>query len=181
VSDIADFRPEELVGELNRHGVRYVLIGGLAALLHGSPYITYDSDICPARDASNLERLAGALIALDARIRAEGAEAELPFDRSPQFLARMEILNLVTRHGNLDISFRPSGTAGYEDLARGAVWYEFGAHRVWVASLLDVVRSKQAANRDKDRLVLPVLRELLERNVVPDEEDDAATDPASEP
>ena len=174
MTEPADFRPEELVGELNRHGVRYVLIGGLAAILHGSPYITYDSDICPSRDASNLERLAETLVALDARIRTEAAEAGLPFDRSAQFLGRMEILNLVTRHGNLDISFRPSGTDGYEDLARSAVRYDFGGHHVQVASLLDVVRSKQAANRDKDRLVLPTLRELLERTARPEPCEDAA-------
>lgn len=64
---------DELFAYLDRHGVRYVLIGGLAAVLHGSPLLTSDADICPARDPDNLIRLAAALDDLDARIRAGGS------------------------------------------------------------------------------------------------------------
>ena len=71
------FAPEELLGTLERHGVRYVLIGGLAATLHGSPLRTGDADICPARDAANLERLAQALQEIDARIRTADAPGGL--------------------------------------------------------------------------------------------------------
>jgi len=54
---------------LEQNGVRYVLIGGLAAILHGSPQATFDADICPARDGDNLEKLATALVQMRARIR----------------------------------------------------------------------------------------------------------------
>ena len=64
---------DELFACLDRHGVRYVFIGGLAAVLHGSPLLTSDADICPARDPDNLIRLAAALDDLDARIRAGDA------------------------------------------------------------------------------------------------------------
>jgi hypothetical protein len=157
------FRPTELLQSLSRHQLRYVVIGAFAATLHGSPLRTNDADICPAHDRENLELLSRSLIDLEARIRAEGEPLGLEFDCNAEFLSRVEIWNLVTRFGPLDISFRPSGTGGYEDLVRAAVTYPIGNVRVRVASLLDVIRSKEAANRPKDRDALPVLRELLAR------------------
>src|SRR5438034_1930158 len=83
---------------LEAHAVRYVLIGGLAATLHGSPLRTGDADICPARDAENFERLARALEAMDARIRAPDLEAGVRFACDAR-LAGVELLNLTTRFG----------------------------------------------------------------------------------
>ena len=164
-NDIAPLRPRELFDVLNRHGVRYVVIGMLAAALHGSPLATQDADICPAQDPDNLERLASALRDLDARLetpdRPEGVA--LPYDG--KFLAQVEVWNLVTRFGHLDVSFRPPGTRGYDDLRREAVTLDVGGGlRVPVASLLDVIRSKEAAGRQRDRQALPTLRELLARS-----------------
>ena len=70
--------------------------------------------------------------------------------------------NLVTDLGRLDIAFEPSGTQGYADVARDAVHLTILGTEVDVASLADVIRSKEAAGRDKDRLVLPVLRRIQE-------------------
>ncbi|MGQ0669497.1 MAG: hypothetical protein ACT4PO_07480 [Actinomycetota bacterium] len=70
-------------------------------------------------------------------------------------------MNLVTDHGRLDITLKPSGTAGYEDLVRDAIHLSILGAEIDVASLADVVRSKEAAGREKDRLVLPVLRRIL--------------------
>jgi hypothetical protein len=70
--------------------------------------------------------------------------------------------NLVTDHGRLDVTFVPSGTTGYEDLARDAVHLVILGVDVDVASLADVIRSKEAAGREKDRVVLPVLRRILD-------------------
>ena len=141
----------------------YVLIGGLAASLHGSPHVTTDVDITPSAERGNLARLAGALKDLDARIRAPGEPDGLPFDRSAATLARLSILNLTTRHGDLDITFVPSGTAGFDDLRQRAIEITVHETRVVVAALADIVRSKEAAGREKDRLTLPTLRRLLER------------------
>ena len=68
------FRPEEILAALERHDVRYVLIGGLAATLRGSPYPTGDVNITPASDRANLGRLAAALRALEAKLRVEGRD-----------------------------------------------------------------------------------------------------------
>ena len=64
------FDPEQILSTLNTHGVRYVVIGALAALAHGAPIgATYDVDVTPSRDGENLERLSQALSNLDAHIR----------------------------------------------------------------------------------------------------------------
>jgi hypothetical protein len=152
---------DEILACLERHGVRYVLIGGLAAVLHGSPQFTFDADICPARDGSNLDALAGALRELGARIRTPDVPDGLPFACDAAFLARVGLLNLVTRFGDLDLSFTPSGTGGYADLHEHAVTMHLDKAVVAVAALEDVIRSKEAANRPKDQRALPLLKELL--------------------
>jgi len=163
VADAAPFDPRAILESLDRHGVRYVLIGGLAATLHGSPHVTFDVDITPERSRRNLEALAAALEDLDARVRLEDHPEGLAFDRSPEMLERTEILDLSTRHGALDLTFVPSGTQGYADLRRSTEDLDVDGVRVPVASLADVIRSKEAADREKDRLVLPSLRRLQER------------------
>jgi hypothetical protein len=159
---VAEFQPGEILAVLKRHGVDHVVIGGLAAALHGSPFVTTDVDVTPRRAKKNLERLSEALTELDARIRTGAVPEGVPFDHDADSLARVDLLNLTTRFGDLDISLDPVGTRGYEDLVRDATPFELGSVRVLVASLADVVRSKEAAGREKDRLVLPTLRRLLE-------------------
>lgn len=146
---------------LDRHAVRYVLIGGLAAVVHGSPFPTEDADITPQADRANLTRLAAALGELGARVRTEAEPGGLPFACDAQSLATVNILNLTTEAGDLDITLQPAGTRGYADLQRDASRVELYGVGVRVASLADVIRSKQAANRPKDQRVLPALRELL--------------------
>jgi len=158
------FQPEELLRALEAHGVRYVIIGGIGATLHGSPLPTRDADICPAFDDANLEALAGALKHLAARIRAADAPTGLPFACDAAFLRQMKLLNLTTRFGDLDVAFEPAGTGGFEDLWARAVRYDLGdGLNVPVAALEDIIRSKEAANREKDRHALPVLRLLLHK------------------
>ena len=151
-------RAEEIVSALERHNVRYVVIGGLGAVLHGSPIVTQDADICPARDRENLDRLAAALRELKARLRTSGAPEGIPFPVDGTFLSNVQLLNLTTAFGDLDLAYEPAGTTGYGDLVRNAVVYEIAGRRVPVASLDDIIRSKEAANREKDRAVLPTLR-----------------------
>lgn len=141
----------------------FVTIGGYAAILQGSPYPTTDVDITPEASAGNLDRLAAALRALDARVRHPDIPEGLPFSCDATSLAAAVFWNLTTIHGDLDISFRPAGTQGYPDLLKDALTIELRGREVRVAHLADVIRSKDAANRDKDRRVLPVLRQLLDR------------------
>lgn len=140
----------------------FILIGALAAYLHGSPLPTFDVDITPNPDLDNLARLSQALTAMDAKIRAEGVDP-LPFSHTARSLAGSNIWNLSTRYGDIDIATVPSGTHGYKDLLKGATRLKIGATTLLLASLADIIRSKEAAGRDKDRRALPVLRELLAR------------------
>ena len=160
------FRPDEILTALAAQEVHFVLIGGMAAVLHGDAGVTVDIDIAPSLDATNLDRLAAALRKLDARIRAEGAPDGLPFECSGEFLRNLgldALLNLTTRAGDLDIAFMPAGTQGFDDLRREAVAIDTSAATLLVASLADIIRSKAAADREKDRRALPRLRTLLAR------------------
>jgi hypothetical protein len=143
--------------------VRYVLIGGVAATLHGSPLRTGDTDICPDAHPDNLEKLATALRELKARIRTEGVEGGLAFSCDAAFLSRVGLLNLETEAGDVDLSFTPAGTDGYDDLVAHAARFDLAGTVAPTAALLDIIRSKTAANRPKDRASLPVLEELARK------------------
>lgn len=105
VSELAPLDPERLFTTLADHGVRYILIGAMAARLHGFPRMTADADITPAPDRENLRRLATALRALDAKVFTESVPEGLPFDSTPEMLGRAEIWNLATAAGRLDIVY----------------------------------------------------------------------------
>jgi len=162
MADRSPFRPREMLATLESHGVRYMVIGGLAAALHGSAHVTFDVDITPASDGDNRQRLLGALREMKARVRAEGHPDGLEFLHDGRSLSRAGVWNLVTKFGELDLSFVPTGTEGYDDLRRDSVVVDLRGVTVRVASLADVVRSKEAAGRPKDLLALPTLRRLLE-------------------
>jgi len=163
VSEPGPLDPERIVKVLARHGVRYILIGALAARLQGFPRLTADADITPDRSHDNLVKLAAALRELGARVFTESVPEGLPFDSSAEMLARAELWNLVTSAGRLDVAFRPSGTEGYEDLARGAVRFEVFGVDLLAAGLADIIRSKEAADRPQDRQDVLVLREMVRR------------------
>ena len=159
-----DFQPDRIMQVLAKHGVECIFIGGMAAYLQGSPIPTEDVDIVPEVAPDNLTRLSKALKALDAKVRASGVEP-LPFDHDADSLSAAQIWNLTTKYGDLDITFTPSGTHGYADLKRDAVEVTIRGTTVKLAALVDIVRSKEAAGRDKDRRALPVLRELVDRQL----------------
>ena len=158
------FRPRRMLRVLAEHRAEFVVIGGLAAVLHGAPHTTVDLDVCPRPGEANLRRLASALTALGARLPT-GTGDLLPFRCDAAFLAGVSVLNTTTRAGDLDVCAVPSGTGGYADLRRSAELVELHDEgtpiTVRVAALADVVRSKEAAGREKDRAALHVLRRLL--------------------
>jgi hypothetical protein len=165
VTNNVPYRPDELLAVLERHEVLYVVIGGLAAELRGSPYVTQDVDVTPARTRDNFIRLAAALRELDARLRVPDMEypVEVPLDE--QSFEQGTTWTYVTKHGYLDVALLPDGTRGYEDLRRAATREQLtDTLSISVAALADVIRSKEAAGREKDRAVLPVLRQVLERS-----------------
>jgi hypothetical protein len=153
-------RAKELLAMLAEHKVRYVLIGGMAAVLHGSALITADLDICPDPARDNLERLCNALRDVHARLRTATEPDGVEFECAPELLSRMQMLNMVTDFGAFDLSFRPAAFDGYDDLASHAETMSVAGAAVTIASLDDVIRSKEAANRPKDLAALPQLYAL---------------------
>jgi predicted nucleotidyltransferase len=158
VAGVPEFQPEEVIRLLGRHDVRFVLIGGLAAVTHGAPLVTQDVDLCHARDPENLDRLAAALREVHAELR--GADPGLPFRLDGKTLARGDTFMLTTDIGWIDIMATPAGTSGYEDLARAAEEFQLFGHRVLVAGIEDLIRMKRAAGRPKDLLALEELGAL---------------------
>src|SRR5688572_29720743 len=125
--------------------------------------MTADADITPARNPDNLRRLASALRELDARVYTESVPEGLAFDCTPATLARADMWNLVTSAGRLGVAFTPSGTSGYDDLIRNAVRFEVFDVSLDAASLEDIIRSKESADRPQDRQDVIILREMLRR------------------
>jgi len=158
-----EFDGNAILAVLARHKVALVVIGNYAGLLRGVDLATEDVDITPATSAENLDRLAAALAELGAAIRVPG-EPPIPLPTDARLLANAEIWTLTTRYGNLDITTRPSGTDGYDDLHRNADPQLVATGlRIEVAALEDVIRSKTAAGRAKDLAALAQLRAALER------------------
>ena len=160
---MTEFAPEEILRILDKHEVRYVLIGGLAATLYGSVTPTFDVDITPEMTTANLSRLSAALTELDARVRVEGIPDGLPFSHDATSLMGITTLHVITKFGPLDLATQPAGVTSFADWDAGAQDLTISGIRVRLAGLADIVRSKEAANRDKDKAQLPLLRSLLER------------------
>lgn len=155
---VHDFDPERLLRTLVEHEVQFVLIGGWAAKLHGSPTVTADIDICYARDVANLERLAAALAGLDVRLR--GIDDDVPFVLDAHSLRAGDTFTLTTSIGDIDLIASPAGSRGFDALASSADDLDLGDISVAVASLTDLMDMKRAAGRPKDLIELEVLEAL---------------------
>ena len=156
------FDPITIVDAFNGRHVDYVLIGGFAAELHRAAVPpTRDIDFTPSTTEDNMVRLSAALDDLEARIRTAGVPDGLPFAHDAGSLVRGEMWNLTCSSGDFDLSLHPSGTEGYDDLIRGAIRLHVSSGEVPVASLADIIRSKEAAGRPKDFSALPALHDRL--------------------
>ncbi len=161
---LPSFDPLRALSELVRGGVRFVVIGGIAGRLWGSPSVTNDLDICYARDEENLRALGATLVALHARLR--GAPRDVRFVVDARTLAGGSSFTFVTDAGNLDCLAEPVGTRGFDDLAQAAERVDLDGFSVLVVSLDDLIRMKRSSGRAKDRIeleVLGALRDEIER------------------
>lgn len=161
---MAEYDPVGMLRVLTKHNVDFVVVGGVAARLQGAPILTEDLDVTPKTSPQNLASLSVALDELDAKLRTATEPDGVAFPHDPQLLGAAQQWTLVTRLGDLDLVLQPSGTRGYEDLRVDANALTVATKpllKVLVASLADVIRSKQAAGRAKDLAALPMLRLTL--------------------
>jgi hypothetical protein len=160
VSPHPDLDAAGLLERLDGGGVRYVVIGGVAAVMLGSPSLTGDLDICYDREPANLEALAGVLRGIHARLR--GVKEDVPFRMDARALAAGDSFTFETDLGDFDVLGTPAGTSGYPDLIRTAERLEIGGRQVMVASIDDLIRMKRAAGRPKDMIEIEILGALRE-------------------
>jgi hypothetical protein len=136
------------------------VVGGVAARALGSPLVTADLDVCYARDEANHEAIAGVLRRLHATLR--GADPGRPFRVDARTIAKGDAFAFDTDFGAFDILGTPSGTDGFDDLAKTALRVELDGLTVLIASIDDLIRMKRAAGRPKDLLAIEELGALRE-------------------
>ncbi len=155
---------ERILETLIRRKVKYLVIGGVAAILQGVPLPrTADLDVTPSSDPENKKRLASALRDLEAKLRAPGLDEGVDIPLDERTFSGMVTMTFLTSFGPLDISFVPDGTEGYDDLLRDVQVVERFGIKIPVASVADIVRSKRAAGREKDASHLVILNEFLKK------------------
>jgi predicted nucleotidyltransferase len=143
-----ELRADDILRRLTARGVDFVVIGGIAAVLHGSAQATFDLDICYAIDPGNLAALGEALVELNAQLK--DVDGQVRFVPDARTLKRVEVLTMTTELGELDVLARPSGSPGYEALRRNADRFDLDGFSVLVASIDDLIAMKAAAGRRKD-------------------------------
>jgi hypothetical protein len=158
-----------LLEALDRHGVDFVVVGGIAGLAQGSSYPTYDLDVAYARDPANLWRLADALVAIGVTLR--GAPPDLPSRVEAQTLANGANFTFSTEFGSFDILGDVAGIKSYEELRRHSQPKRIAGVEVRVASLDHLISMKRAANRVKDQLMVVEYVELADQIRLREEDD----------
>lgn len=167
---VHDAGRERILEVLDQHDVQFVVIGGAASQSRGWLGVTADVDVTPARETENLTRLAAALTELGARFRVDPERYPDGFMPPGGLDARtfggQVSIALTTPHGQLDVCLIPDGfPGGYDDLQRNAevIPVALTTRTARVAAAADILLSKQTADRQKDRDMLPALRAAFEK------------------
>lgn len=157
------FDPVRAIRALNERGVKFIVIGGFAGNVWGSPAATFDLDVCYERSPANCDALAEALRTLAATLR--GAPAGLPFQLDGRTIRAGDSFTFDTTAGSLDCLGTPAGSNGYADLLKNAreVEIEEGV-RAMICSIDDLMRMKRAAGRPKDLWAVEILKTVKEEH-----------------
>ncbi len=140
------------------HRVEFIVVGGIAAVLNGAPISTFDLDIVHQRTPENVARLMAALAALDARYRDLAGRLLRP---QIEAIAGDGHHLLLTNCGPVDVLGRIGAGEGFDELRGESNSHLLGDLKVVVLNLSALIRTKQAAGREKDLAVLPILRRTL--------------------
>lgn len=143
-----------------RHEVEFIIVGGVAMNLHGSAHVTFDLDICYARQRENLRRIVAALSSYRPRLR--GLPENLPFIWDEQTLQSGTNFTLTTDLGDIDLLGEVAGVGSYADALAASVSVPLYGIECRTLTLNSLIASKRAANRPKDLLALPELEALRE-------------------
>lgn len=149
-----------LIRRLAAAEVQFVIVGGIAANVHGALRTTLDLDVVYGRNRANLQRLAAALAPIAPYLR--GAPPGLPFSLTSDTLERGLNFTLTTAEGDLDLLGEVAGGGDFERLREASDAIDLEGHTVLVVSLPTLIALKRAAGRGKDREALAELEALLE-------------------
>ncbi len=155
----------DLLERLNKYAVEYVLVGGVAAVVHGSQLVTGDVDICAPLDAPNLAKIVAALSDLQAKFRMTPDRRPLPME--PEKLAGFKNLNLETNLGQLDILSEIAGVGDYASVALHTITLDLGGAICRILDLDTLIQSKKALGRPRDLqavIELEAIRQRLKLN-----------------
>jgi hypothetical protein len=154
-------RQATLLDCLLANEIDFVLIGGMAAVAHGSVRMTRDLDVCVPLDADNFLRLQDALRPLNPMVRA-GAE-RIPLKLDAESAGRLKNLYFLTDAGNLDCLGDVAGIGDYAAALSQSVTIEIGGRPCRVLSLEALIKAKETLGRPHDLLTAIELRAILER------------------
>jgi hypothetical protein len=154
---VTDF--EKIVRLFSEAGIDCVIVGGLAATIHGSARLTQDVDFVYARDRANIGRLVAALKPYSPYLR--GAPPGLPFEWSEATIERGLNFTLTTALGDIDLLGEITGGGDYPALLPHSGDVEMFGCRCRCLDLPGLIRVKRAAGRPKDLEVLAELEALL--------------------
>jgi predicted nucleotidyltransferase len=149
-----------LLGALHKTGVEYIIIGGVAATVHGSSRLTQDVDVCYARTDANLDRVVRALRPLKPYLR--GAPRGLPFRWSAATLRAGLNFTLTTTAGDIDLLGEVTGGGSYDDLIAHTIEVTLFTHRTKCLNLDWLIATKRAAGRPRDLEAIAELEALRE-------------------
>jgi len=150
-----------VIRALNEHGVDFIVVGGIAAVLEGAPLSTFDLDIVHSRTGDNIQRLMGALTALDAHYRLQPERRIRP---QASHLSSAGHQLLMTRYGPLDVLGAIGHSHVYEDLLEHINEMKVGAGlAIRVLKLAKLIEVKSETAGEKDLATLPILRKTLEQ------------------
>ena len=155
---MSDF--EKLFQALGTGDVQFIVIGGFAAIVHGSAHLTVDLDIAYSRETDNLRRLASALAPFQPYPR--GAPPGLPFLWDAETLRRGLNFTLTTTLGDIDVLGEISGGGTYEDLLPYTFVVRVFGVECRCLGLRRLIQVKRAAGRPKDFEVVAELEAILE-------------------
>jgi hypothetical protein len=151
---------ESTIQALSEAGVDFVIVGGVAATLHGSGRVTYDLDICYSRTSENLRKLVSTLSPWHPRPR--GFPKELPSVWDEATLRNSMILTLETDIGEIDLLAEVKGLGAFEAVKNRAIRVRAFGRDVLTLNLRALIEAKRAAGREKDLAALPELEGLME-------------------
>jgi hypothetical protein len=154
---------EEPLRLLGRYKIECIIIGGVASTLYGSAILTNDLDVCYARNAGNMEKLAAALQSVNAKLR--NAPPDLPFLLDAETLRHGLNFTFTTEVGSIDLLGEVRGVGFYQAVVEEAIPYELFGYSFPVIEINKLILAKRTAGRAKDLIALHELEAIRDQQL----------------